>query len=66
MYDGSQIRELECSKSASINGMDIYGGHFVTGGGDKFIKVTYFSTRSLIVTGLPVSLFLSFLPGLAL
>ena len=38
-YDGSQIRELEGSKSASINGMDIHGKHFVTGGGDKLIKV---------------------------
>ena len=39
VYDGSQIRELEGSKSASINGMDICGSHFVTGGGDKLIKV---------------------------
>lgn len=38
-YDGSQIRELDGSKSASINGMDIYSTHFVTGGGDKLIKV---------------------------
>ena len=39
-YDGSQIRELDGSKTASINGMDIYGKHFVTGGGDKLIKVS--------------------------
>ena len=38
-YDGSQIRELDGSKSASINGMDIYGKHFITGGGDRLIKV---------------------------
>ena len=38
-YDGSQIRELDGSKSASINGMDIYGDQFVTGGGDQLIKV---------------------------
>lgn len=38
-YDGSQIRELDGSKSASIYGMDIYGKHFVTGGGDKLIRV---------------------------
>ena len=38
-YDGSQIRELDGSKSASINGMDVHKGHFVTGGGDKLIKV---------------------------
>jgi len=38
-YDGSQIRELDGSKSDSINGMDIYGDQFVTGGGDQLIKV---------------------------
>ena len=38
-YDGSQIRELDGSKSASINGMDVHKGHFITGGGDKLIKV---------------------------
>ena len=38
-YNGSQIRELDGSKNASINGMDIFGRHFVTGGGDKLIKV---------------------------
>ncbi len=40
MFDGSQIRELDGSRSASINGMDIRGGHFVTGGGDKLVKVS--------------------------
>ncbi len=39
MYDGSQIRELDGSRSSSINGMDIRGQYFVTGGGDKVIKV---------------------------
>jgi len=40
-YDGSQIRELEGTKSGSINGMDISpdGVYFVTGGQDKLIKV---------------------------
>lgn len=38
-YDASQIRELEGSKLASINGMDMYGKQFVTGGGDKLVKV---------------------------
>ena len=38
-YDGSQIRELDGSKAESINGMDIHGKYFVTGGGDKLIKV---------------------------
>ena len=37
-YDGSQIRELDGSQSDSINGMDICGKYFVTGGGDKLIK----------------------------
>lgn len=41
-YDGSQIRELDGSKSDSINGMDIYQGQFVTGGGDQLIKVPFF------------------------
>ena len=39
IYDGSQIRELDGSKTDSINGMDIHGKYFVTGGGDKLIKV---------------------------
>lgn len=43
-YDGSQIRELDGSKSDSINGMDIFGKHFVTGGGDKLIKVCFTCT----------------------
>ena len=38
-YDGAQIRELDGSQSAAINGMDIYGSQFITGGGDKLIKV---------------------------
>ncbi len=37
-YDGGQIRELDGSDS--INGMDVHDKHFVTGGGDKLIKVT--------------------------
>lgn len=41
MYDGSQIRELEASRSGSINGLDISadGAIFVTGGDDKIVKV---------------------------
>jgi hypothetical protein len=38
-HDGSQIRELDGSESASINGMDVHGTRFLTGGGDKLIKV---------------------------
>ena len=41
-FDGSQIRELEGSKSGSIEGLDISsdGAYLVTGGADKLIKVT--------------------------
>ncbi|KAK9540014.1 hypothetical protein VZT92_002490 [Zoarces viviparus] len=41
VFDGSVIRELEASQSGSINGMHVSqdGGHFVTGGDDKLVKV---------------------------
>lgn len=41
VYDGSQIRELEGSKTGSINGIDISscGCYFVTGGDDRVVKV---------------------------
>ena len=40
-YDGSQIRELEGSKSGSLEGMDVSPDmeYFVLGGADKLIKV---------------------------
>ena len=38
-YDGSEIRDLDGSKTESINGLDVYGDYFVTGGGDKLVKV---------------------------
>lgn len=40
-YDGSQIRELEASKSGPINGLDVdaEGKRFVTGSSDKLVKV---------------------------
>jgi len=40
-FDGSQIRELEGTKSGAINGMDMSpdGNCFVTGGQDKLLKV---------------------------
>lgn len=40
-YDGAQIRELEASKSGTINGLDIdaEGKLFVTGSSDKLVKV---------------------------
>ncbi|KAH8863594.1 Cilia- and flagella-associated protein [Schistosoma japonicum] len=41
VYDGSLIRELDGSRTGSINGMDITvdGNTFVTGGNDKLVKV---------------------------
>ena len=43
VYDGSLIRELEGSRSGSVNGMDITadGDIFVTGGDDKIVKVQF-------------------------
>ena len=40
-FDGSQIRELEASKSATVNGLDIdaNGTLFVTASSDKLVKV---------------------------
>ena len=42
-YDGSQIRELEASKSGPINGLDVCaeGKIFVTGSSDKLVKVIF-------------------------
>ncbi|CAH8649676.1 unnamed protein product [Heterobilharzia americana] len=41
VYDGSLIRQLDGSRSGSINGMDITtdGDTFVTGGNDKLVKL---------------------------
>ena len=43
VFDGSQIRELEASKSGSINGVDLSPGgkRLVTGGDDRLIKVRH-------------------------
>lgn len=40
-YDGSAIRELDGTKTGSINAMDVSpdGRFFVTGGEDKLLKV---------------------------
>eukprot|EP00794_Sanderia_malayensis_P009374 gene9374-10361_t len=40
-FDGSQIRELDGTKTGSINGLDVSSDHlyFVTGGQDKLLKV---------------------------
>ncbi|EUB62330.1 WD repeat-containing protein [Echinococcus granulosus] len=54
MYDGSQIRELEASRSGSINGMDIAkdGAIFVTGGDDKIVKVWRYNEGDVTHVGL--------------
>ncbi len=41
-YDGSQIREVDGSKSSTINGLDVDmdGKFFVTGSADKLVKVS--------------------------
>lgn len=40
-FDGAQIRELEASKSGTVNGLDVdaNGNLFVTGCSDKLVKV---------------------------
>lgn len=45
IYDGSMIRELEGSKTGSINGMDITsdGMKYVTGGDDLLLKVSSYN-----------------------
>jgi WD40 repeat protein len=42
--NGAQIRELEASKSGTINGLDIdsAGNYFVTVSADKLVKVSRF------------------------
>ncbi|VDM05102.1 unnamed protein product [Schistocephalus solidus] len=53
LYDGSLIRELDASRSGSINGMDITsdGDVFVTGGDDEIVKVSLsFTQPSLLST----------------
>ncbi|XP_046854980.1 cilia- and flagella-associated protein 52-like [Xenia sp. Carnegie-2017] len=52
-FDGSQIRELEGSKSGSIEGLDISsdGIYLVTGGADKLIKVWKYEEGSVTHIG---------------
>ncbi|XP_028413168.1 cilia- and flagella-associated protein 52-like [Dendronephthya gigantea] len=52
-FDGSQIRELEGSKSGSIEGLDISsdGTYLVTGGADKLIKVWHYGEGSITHVG---------------
>ncbi len=51
MFDGSLIRELEASRSGSINGMDLTsdGKVFVTGGDDKIVKVSSFPSKLILI-----------------
>lgn len=53
VYDGSAIREVDASISGSINGMDISpdGNTFVTGGGDKLVKVWDYDDAAVISVG---------------
>ena len=50
-HDGSQIRELDGSKTGSINGMDITpdGIHFITGGDDRTVKVIIIHTNVMTI-----------------
>ena len=52
-FDGSQIRELDGSKSGSIEGLDISsdGIYLVTGGADKLIKVWKYEEGSITHVG---------------
>lgn len=52
-YDGSQIRELEASKSGPINGLDVCpeGKIFVTGSSDKLVKVWKYNEGEVVSIG---------------
>jgi len=52
-YDGAQIRELEASKSGTINGLDIdrEGKFFVTGSSDKLVKVWKYNEGEVMAMG---------------
>ncbi|XP_064617554.1 cilia- and flagella-associated protein 52-like [Liolophura sinensis] len=54
IFDGSMIRELEGSKSGSVNAMDISreGNQFVTGGDDKLIKVWNYNEGEVTHVGI--------------
>ena len=44
-FDGTQIRELDGTKSGAINGLDVSPDriYFVTGGEDRLLKVRCYS-----------------------
>lgn len=52
-FDGAQIRELEASKSGTINGLDIdaNGALFVTGSSDKLVKVWRYNEGEVLAVG---------------
>ncbi|CAH8592217.1 unnamed protein product [Schistosoma turkestanicum] len=54
VYDGSLIRQLDGSRTGSINGMDITidGNTFVTGGNDKLVKVWKYNEGEVTHVGL--------------
>ncbi|CAL8081753.1 unnamed protein product [Calicophoron daubneyi] len=54
VYDGSLIRQLEGSRSGSVNGMDITkdGERFVTSGDDKIVKVWKYNEGEVTHVGL--------------
>ena len=53
-FDGAKIRELEASKSGTINGLDIdaKGDLFVTGSSDKLVKVWKYNEGEAMAIGL--------------
>ena len=54
VFDGSQVREIDGSKSSSINTLDVSqdGGYFVTGGDDRVIKVWKYMEGELVGYGI--------------
>ncbi|KAL4240132.1 Cilia- and flagella-associated protein 52 [Mactra antiquata] len=52
-FDGSLTRDLEGSKTGSVNAMDISpdGEYFVTGGDDKLLKVWNYNEGEVIAVG---------------
>uniref|UniRef100_A0A1I8H039 Cilia- and flagella-associated protein 52 n=3 Tax=Macrostomum lignano TaxID=282301 RepID=A0A1I8H039_9PLAT len=54
LYDGTLVRELDGSRSGSVNGMDISldGQYFVTAGDDKIVKVWRYAQGDVTHVGL--------------
>ncbi|TUJ41097.1 Cilia- and flagella-associated protein 52 [Bagarius yarrelli] len=68
VYDGAAIRELEASQSGAVNGMDISseGGHFITGGDEKLVKVWRYAEGDVTHVGVGHSGSISTAPELKL